>query len=94
MTEKDGKKNSGKGEQSGIYDRIVKYTGLFGGVQAISLILAKIKSVLLGPVGYGISENLNRATDLVKSSTNLGITTVAVPEISQSSSYQSSRGRT
>lgn len=86
MTEKDGKKDSGKGGQSGIYDRIVKYTGLFGGVQAISLILAKIKSVLLGPVGYGISENLNRATDLVKSSTNLGITTVAVPEISQSSS--------
>ena len=84
MTEKDGKNNSGSKEQSGIYDRIVKYTGLFGGVQAISLILAKIKSVLLGPEGYGISENLNRATDLVRSSTNLGITTVAVPEISQS----------
>lgn len=88
MTGTDGKNISGNRKQSGIYDRIVKYTGVFGGVQAISLILAKIKSVLLGPEGYGISENLNRATDLIKSSTNLGITTVAVPEISQCSSLQ------
>ena len=70
-----------------LFNRILKYTGVFGGVQGISmlvtLILTKVKSVLLGPVGYGITENLNRSADLIRNSTNLGLATVAVPEISR-----------
>ena len=68
-----------------LFDRILKYTGVFGSVQAlsilVSLVLTKVKSVLLGPAGYGITESLNRTVDLVRNSTNLGVATVAVPEI-------------
>lgn len=71
-----------------LFDRILKYTGVFGSVQAlsilVSLVLTKVKSVLLGPAGYGITESLNRTVDLVRNSTNLGVATVAVPEISHS----------
>lgn len=71
-----------------LFDRILKYTGVFGSVQgvamAITLILTKVKSVLLGPAGYGITESLNRTADVVKNVTNLGIQTVAVPGISLS----------
>ena len=70
-----------------LFDRILKYTGVFGSVQGVSmvvtLVINMVKSRLLGPVGYGITESFNRTTDLVRNSTNLGITTVAVPEISR-----------
>ena len=70
-----------------LFDRIVKYTGVFGSVQGVSmlvsLVLTKFKSVLLGPEGYGITESLNRSADLIRSATNLGIATVAIPEISR-----------
>lgn len=72
---------------SRLFDRILKYTGVFGSVQGVAiivtLILNMVKSRLLGPVGYGITESLNRNTDLVRNSTNLGVATAAVPEISR-----------
>lgn len=73
--------------ESRLFDRILKYTGVFGSVQGVAiivtLILNMVKSRLLGPVGYGITESLNRNTDLVRNSTNLGVATAAVPEISR-----------
>lgn len=82
----DQENRSGEAERR-LFDRILKYTGVFGSVQGVSMIVTvvinMVKSRLLGPMGYGITENLNRTTDLVKNSTNLGITTVAVPEISR-----------
>lgn len=75
------------GTERQLFDRILKYTGVFGGIQGvtlfISLVVTKVKSLWLGTVGYGISENLNRTTDLIRNSTNLGVATVAVPEISK-----------
>ena len=69
-----------------LFDRILKYTGVFGSVQGVSmlvtLVINMVKSRLLGPVGYGITESLNRNADLVRNSTNLGIATAAVPVIS------------
>ena len=81
------KDNAGiKGTERRLYDRMLKYAGVFGGVQGVvmlvSVVLAKVKSLLLGPAGFGITENLNRTTDIVKNATNLGIQTVAVPKIS------------
>ena len=70
-----------------LFERILKYTGVFGSVQGVSMLVTLLinmfKSRLLGPVGYGITESLNRSADLVKNSTNLGIATVAVPDISR-----------
>lgn len=71
----------------GVYNRILKYAGVFGSVQMlamlVTLVLNKVKSVWLGPACYGITESMNRNTDVVKNLTNLGIQTVAVPEISR-----------
>lgn len=79
--------NRGSEAERRLFDRILKYTGVFGSVQGVSMIVTlvinMVKSRLLGPAGYGITESLNRTTDLIKNSTNLGITTVAVPEISR-----------
>ena len=79
--------NRGSESERRLFDRILKYTGVFGSVQGVSMIVTlvinMVKSRLLGPAGYGITESLNRTTDLIKNSTNLGITTVAVPEISR-----------
>lgn len=84
----DNKKEISTGVERKLYDRILKYTGVFSSVQGvalvISVVLAKAKSLLLGPAGFGITENLNRTTDIIKNATNLGIQTVAVPEISVS----------
>lgn len=70
-----------------VYNRILKYAGVFGSVQMlamlVTLVLNKVKSVWLGPACYGITESMNRNTDVVKNLTNLGIQTVAVPEISR-----------
>lgn len=71
-----------------LYDRILRYTGVFGGVQVVSVVIKMLlnvfKSRLLGPEGYGLSESFNKNTELIANSTGLGINTVAVPEISQS----------
>lgn len=78
-------KNSTESDKN-LFDRILKYTGVFGGVQGvnvlITMVLNIVKSRWLGPVGYGITESLNRNLEPVRSSTNLGIATVAVPVIS------------
>ena len=72
-----------------LFDRILKYTGVFGSVQGVAmivtLVLAKVKSVMLGTAGYGMTENLNRTADIVKNATNLGIQTVAIPKVSEHS---------
>lgn len=78
--------NPDSSTESSLFDRILKYTGVFGGVQmvamAVTVVLAKVKSILLGPAGFGVTESLNRTTDIVKNATNLGIQTVAVPDLS------------
>lgn len=85
--EKENGDITGKSGQGGIFNRILKYAGVFGSVQMlamlVTLVLNKIKSVWLGPACYGITESMNRNTDVVKNLTNLGIQTVAVPEISR-----------
>ncbi len=85
--EKENSDITGKSGQGGIFNRILKYAGVFGSVQMlamlVTLVLNKIKSVWLGPACYGITESMNRNTDVVKNLTNLGIQTVAVPEISR-----------
>lgn len=69
------------------YDRIVKYTGVFGGVQSlitlITVVRAKIVSYLLGTTGFGINAMFNKTINQVKSATDLGISISAVKKISE-----------
>ena len=58
-------------------DHILKYTGVFGGVQglvmAMSIIRNKLTSKILGTVGYGLMSQYATIIDSIHSTTNLGI---------------------
>ncbi len=69
------------------YNHVLKYTGLFGGVQGltmfVSIIRNKLVSVLVGAVGLGMADLLNRTILFLSNSTNLGISFSAVQQLSE-----------
>ena len=69
------------------YDRILKYTGVFGGVQTLANLITLVKSKLvahfIGPAGMGIAYAFNRTIDLVSKTTDLGISFSAVKTIAE-----------
>lgn len=68
------------------YRHILKYTGIFGSVQGINILIGLVRSklvaVLLGPEGMGLISLLNSSIKLVSESTNLGIGISAVKRLS------------
>lgn len=74
-------------EEKRSYSQTVKSTGLFGGVQSITLMVSLVKNKLiavwLGSAGIGLISILNTITTLVGSLTNIGISSSAVREISE-----------
>lgn len=77
----------GKSSRSGKgYGHTLKYTGLFGGVQmlqvAISVARNKCAALLIGTVGMGLTDVLNRSTDMYSSLTNLGLPMSGVRKMS------------
>lgn len=72
------------------YREIFKATSLFGGVQAINIVIAvlrsKVVAVLLGPTGMGISSLLISSTDFLGRLTNLGLGTSAVKNVAEAAS--------
>lgn len=69
------------------YDHVIKYTGLFGGVQGITMLVAlmrnKIVSVLLGPDGLALINIFNNVIKLVNQSTNFGLSFSAVKHVAE-----------
>jgi O-antigen/teichoic acid export membrane protein len=69
------------------YQRILKTTSLFGGVQffniVISVIRTKLIAVFIGPAGMGIIALLNSTLSVISSVSGLGIETSAVKNISE-----------
>ena len=67
--------------------RILKYTGLFGGVQGFYALMAmvrnKITALLLKTGGMGQIDNFGRTADLIASGTNMGLAFSAVPHIAR-----------
>lgn len=76
-----------KEEQTDSYSHILKYTGLFGGVQGLGILVGIIRNkfvaVLLGPQGMGLVSLFNSTIKLVCDSTNFGISMSAVKRISE-----------
>ncbi|MBQ9357432.1 MAG: oligosaccharide flippase family protein [Prevotella sp.] len=72
-------------EQS--YGHILKYTGIFGGVQGLNIIIGlvrnKIVASLLGPAGMGLTSLFNSVVNFISQSTNLGISFSAVRHVSE-----------
>ena len=69
------------------YDHVIKYTGLFGGVQGITMLVSlvrnKIASVLLGPDGLALINIFSNAIKLVNQSTNFGLSFSAVKHVAE-----------
>lgn len=76
------------------YARILKYTGLLGIVQILQVLISVIRNkcaaVLIGRYGMGITDILNRTTDMFSSLTNLGLPTSGVRAISEKNEDRSS----
>lgn len=76
------------------YNSAIKYTGLFGMVQVITLLTSilrnKLVAVILGPSGLGLISIYNSAIKLLNDSTNLGISFSAVKNISEAFSENDS----
>lgn len=79
------------------YDHIVKYIGLFGGVQGLNMLIGvirnKITAFILGPSGIGLINIYNKVTNLVGQATNLGISFSAIKHIAEISDSADSQKR-
>lgn len=69
------------------YDHVLKYTGIFGGVQVlkmfVSILRNKLASVILGTVGMGINAINLSIAELVNSLSNFGLHFSSVRNISE-----------
>ncbi len=68
------------------YSHIIKYTGLFGGIQLLSILLGilknKLVALILGPSGFGLISLFGSTLNFISNSTNLGLAMSAVKNIS------------
>lgn len=69
------------------YEHIIKYTGIFGGIQGMNILVAllrnKIIAVLLGPNGMGLISLFNSTVRVMSDGTGLGIPISGVRNISE-----------
>ncbi len=69
------------------YSHILKYTGLFGGVQGLNILINivrnKLVAMILGPDGMGLISLFSATTKLIGDSTSLGIPMSAVKNLSR-----------
>lgn len=69
------------------YRHVVKYTGLFGGVQGITMLVAvarnKVAAVLLGPAGIALVNIYLNVMNLLNQTTNFGLSFSAVKHVSE-----------
>lgn len=76
-----------KQEREDSYNHILKYTGIFGGVQGLNILIGlvrnKIVAVLLGPGGMGLASLFNTVVSFISQATNLGLSFSAVRHVSE-----------
>lgn len=74
------------------YGRVVKYLGIFGGAQGVSVLLAmlrnKVAFVLLGAMGFGLTALYNRTVQLFCDFTGLSLSLSAVRRMSDAYSNE------
>lgn len=74
-------------EREDSYSHILKYTGIFGGVQGLNILMGivrnKFAALFLGPSGMGLVSLFNSTVSLIVSATNFGIPTSGVKAIAE-----------
>ena len=73
--------------EKGAYGQVLKYTGIFGGVQGLNVIVSlvrnKLAALLLGPAGMGLVSLFNSTVSFISQATGFGISMSAVRHISE-----------
>lgn len=76
-----------KQEHDESYKHVLKYTGVFGGVQGLNVLIGLVRNkfvaMLLGPGGMGLVSLFNTTVQLISQATHLGISMSAVRQISE-----------
>ncbi len=76
-----------KREQDDSYRHVLKYTGLFGGVQGLKIFVNLLRNMLtariLGKIGMGLNAIYQNIAEFLNSCTNFGISFYAVQRISE-----------
>ena len=74
-------------ERNESYSHVLKYTGIFGGVQGLNILIGLVRNkfvaILLGPAGMGFASLLMSVQNFAAQFTNLGISFGAVPHLSE-----------
>ena len=74
-------------EDAGGYSHVLKYTGIFGGVQGLNILVGlvrnKLVALLLGPDGMGLASLFNSTVTFISQATNFGISFSAVKHVSE-----------
>ena len=73
--------------EKGAYGQVLKYTGIFGGVQGLNILVGLVRNkfvaLLLGPSGMGLVTLFNTTVSFISQSTHFGISTSAVRHLSE-----------
>ena len=73
--------------QDNSYRHILKYTGIFGGVQGFQLVMGllrtKLMAILLAPSGMGLASLFQSTSQFLYQATNLGVALSAVRQLSE-----------
>lgn len=68
-------------------DHVLKYTGVFGGVQGLNILMSvvrtKLTSYLLGPIGFALMGVYTNISEFVTSTSNLGVPFASVRSLSE-----------
>lgn len=74
-------------EDDTTYDHVIKYTGVFGGVQGLNMLMNVARSMIvariLGPVGTAIIGKLSNFIELVHHTTDFGMCFSAIKHVSE-----------
>ena len=69
------------------YDHVIKYTGLFGGVQGLTMLVTivrtKLTALFLGATGVGMISRMTNLIELVHHTTDFGICFSAIKHVSE-----------
>lgn len=87
MSKETNKKRYTSTHKDATYDHVLKYTGVFGGVQGLKMLVTLLRNNLtarfLHALGMGLNAVYMNIAEIVNSATNFGISFSAVREISE-----------
>ena len=85
--QKDLKQNNVKGKKTASYSHVLMFTGIFGGVQSLKLVVSlirnKLSSILLGTTGFGLLGVYSSITEFITNCCNCGIPLNTTQKVSE-----------